>query len=112
MFHAQWFTIKVMAAPAVQALDQRAEKEVEAFIKGSCEKNHQQERSSFCVRASVEDMKCIVFSIILPMLALRQGGPRLRLTQVYPAKFGKFIAKNHMDTMVLSSVAFWFEYFC
>ena len=31
----------------------------------------------------------------------RQGGPRLRQTQMFPAAFGRVVTQHHMNTMVL-----------
>ncbi|CAE7201315.1 unnamed protein product [Symbiodinium sp. CCMP2456] len=39
------------------------------------------------------------WNISYPALFPRQGGPRLRQTQTYPAEFGRVVARHHMTTM-------------
>ena len=69
---------------------QTAEKEAEAFVEGSCEAHQEQKRRSISVGASKS--KYYTQTLFNDFILLRQGGPRLRSTQVYPAGYGKFIA--------------------
>ncbi|CAE7574807.1 unnamed protein product, partial [Symbiodinium necroappetens] len=93
-----------MAGQAVSKTHQERKAEAQAFLlwcgQEEGEPPHREERCVLHLGIHVLlSSKPVLEHFMSFVLVPRQGGPRLRQTQTYPAEFGRVVTQHHMTTM-------------